>query len=429
MLLKYFLGKASAQFSAFKALRALRALRPLRVIRSFPNLKKVVNAFFSSISAISNIIMIGLFILLIFAVIGVSLFKGKFYTCSDNGPGIITKQDCIDGGFDWANGDSNFDNIIQAMRTLFILTTTEGWAGVMYTGIDAVGVDMVQKQDRHPGMVIYFISFMVCGALFVMNMFVGVVIDNFNKEKDRQEALEEKDGSGDLKTFLVCQAIAERKKKLQKKCVKPDGWRGQVYTLVHSNVFDKFIVLIVVLNTLALMSKSYQMNVYFEDLLKFLNYVFAFIFNVEMILKLASDGKRYFLDNWNLFDMFIVITADIGIILEMYSVPGNFKSVTTVFRALRILRIAKLLKEFKNIRVILDSVAVILPNISHVMCLFVLILYIYACIGIYLFAGAKRIAELNKYNNFTTFGRAMLGLTRYSTGEDFQEFMYEFSNT
>jgi hypothetical protein len=63
----------------------------LRVIRSFPNLKKVVNAFFSSISAISNIIMIGLFILLIFAVIGVSLFKGKYYTCSDNGPGVITK--------------------------------------------------------------------------------------------------------------------------------------------------------------------------------------------------------------------------------------------------------------------------------------------------------------------------------------------------
>ena len=91
ILLKYFLGKASAQFSAFKALRALRALRPLRVIRSFPNLKKVVNAFFSSISAISNIIMIGLFILLIFAVIGVSLFKGKFYTCSENGPGVITK--------------------------------------------------------------------------------------------------------------------------------------------------------------------------------------------------------------------------------------------------------------------------------------------------------------------------------------------------
>lgn len=113
------------------------------MIRSFPQLRKVVNAFFSSISAISNIILIGVFIMLIFAVIGVSLFKGKFYTCSETGDGIVTKQDCLDAGFDWANSDSNFDNIIQAMRTLFILTTTEGWAGVMYTGVDAAGIDKV----------------------------------------------------------------------------------------------------------------------------------------------------------------------------------------------------------------------------------------------------------------------------------------------
>jgi hypothetical protein len=93
-------------------LRALRALRPLRVIRSFPQLRKVVNAFFSSISAISNIILIGVFILLIFAVIGVSLFKGKFFTCSATGPDLITKDDCIKNGHSWANGDSNFDNII-----------------------------------------------------------------------------------------------------------------------------------------------------------------------------------------------------------------------------------------------------------------------------------------------------------------------------
>jgi hypothetical protein len=146
----------------------------------------------------------GVFILLIFAVIGVSLFKGKFWTCSETGPGIITKQDCLDAGLEYANSDSNFDNIVQAMRTLFILTTTEGWAGVMYTGIDTGGVDKVQIKDRHPFMAIYFVSFMICGALFVMNMFVGVVIDNFNKEKDRQEFLDDKDGGGDLKTFLLC---------------------------------------------------------------------------------------------------------------------------------------------------------------------------------------------------------------------------------
>ena len=124
-----------------------------------------------------------------------------------------------------------------------------------------------------------------------------------------------------------------------------------MYRLIHNPAFDKFIILIVVLNTVALMSKSYQMNIYMVELLEFLNYVFAFIFNVEMFLKLASDGHRYFLNNWNLFDMFIVLSADIGIVLEFYQLSGNFKSVSTVFRALRILRIAKLLKEFENIRV------------------------------------------------------------------------------
>lgn len=61
-------------------------------------------------------------------------------------------------------------------------------------------------------MVIYFVCFMISGALFVMNMFVGVVIDNFNKEKDRQEQLEEQDGTGDVMTFLICQNIAQSKK-------------------------------------------------------------------------------------------------------------------------------------------------------------------------------------------------------------------------
>ena len=84
------------------------------------------------------------------------------------------------------------------------MTTTEGWAGVMFIGIDSQGIDMVPKEGSNPYMVIYFISFMVCGALFVMNMFVGVVIDNFNKEKDRQEMMEELDSTGDLKTFLIC---------------------------------------------------------------------------------------------------------------------------------------------------------------------------------------------------------------------------------
>jgi hypothetical protein len=133
---------------------------------------------------------------------------------------------------------------------------------------------------------------------------------------------------------------------LQKKTIEPPGWRGPVYKVVHNPKFDKIIIFVVIINTIVLSSKSYQMNPYFLSLLECLNNLFAFIFNVEMILKIISDGQKYFMNNWNLFDMIIVISADIGMILDFYSVNGSFKSISTVFRALRILRIARLLKQF-----------------------------------------------------------------------------------
>ena len=95
--------------------------------------------------------------LLIFGVMGVNLLKGSYGSCSKGSYQglneaqqtvtlkIKNKVECLLAGGEWSVNDSNFDNIIQAMRTLFILCTTEGWAGVMFLGIDAVGPDMVSK--------------------------------------------------------------------------------------------------------------------------------------------------------------------------------------------------------------------------------------------------------------------------------------------
>ena len=90
-----------------------------------------------------------------------------------------------------------------------------------------------------------------------------------------------------------------------------------------------------------------------------------------------------------------------------------------MFRVLRILRVAKLLQKFDNVQILLNSLLLILRKISNVLLLLLLTIYIYALIGIHMFAGAKQLAELDQYNNFDSLGRAVLSLTRYSTGEDF----------
>lgn len=67
------------------------------------------------------------------------------------------------------------------------MTTTEGWVDVMNSGIDSVGIDMQPKYNNNVIAVIYFAAFMVVGSQFVINLFVGVVIDNFNSIKEKEE--------------------------------------------------------------------------------------------------------------------------------------------------------------------------------------------------------------------------------------------------
>merc|ERR1712166_618803 len=96
--------------------------------------------------------------------------------------------------------------------------------------------------------------------------------------------------------------------------------------------------------------QSYRMD---EDLEQFgenANYLFAFVFNVEMIFKLMGLRKIYFMYTWNLFDMFIVIATDASIIMTFTAADEAFGSTATVFRAFRIMRMFKLIRSSVHMR-------------------------------------------------------------------------------
>lgn len=72
------------------------------------------------------------------------LFKGSFYYCEGpNLKNITTKSDCLESKENnWLNRKYNFDDLGQALMSLFVLSSKDGWVNIMYTGLDAVGVDM-----------------------------------------------------------------------------------------------------------------------------------------------------------------------------------------------------------------------------------------------------------------------------------------------
>ena len=184
-------GESADSLSSLKALRALRALRPLRMVSRNEGMKLVVGALMTSIPSMTNVLVVCMLLLLILAIVGVNLFKGRFYSCQgldyETTQLVFTKDDCLDFGGAWENQDINFDNVMNAIMCLFQMMTTEGWMTVMYNGMDAVGVDMQPKQDHKYVMALYFVAFMIIGSQFIINLFVGVVIDNFNKIKEKDE--------------------------------------------------------------------------------------------------------------------------------------------------------------------------------------------------------------------------------------------------
>lgn len=71
------------------------------------------------------------------------MFKGTFYYCEgENIKGVKNKTDCksIEGNV-WINRKYNFDDLGKALMSLFVLSSRDGWVNIMYTGLDAVGVD------------------------------------------------------------------------------------------------------------------------------------------------------------------------------------------------------------------------------------------------------------------------------------------------
>jgi len=71
----------TSSLQSLKALRALRALRPLRMISRRPGMKLIVNALLASLPSMTNVTIVCCLFLLIFAIMGVNFFKGKFASC------------------------------------------------------------------------------------------------------------------------------------------------------------------------------------------------------------------------------------------------------------------------------------------------------------------------------------------------------------
>ncbi|XP_071318079.1 voltage-dependent T-type calcium channel subunit alpha-1G [Trachinotus anak] len=415
-----------------RVLRLLRTLRPLRVISRAPGLKLVVETLMSSLKPIGNIVVICCAFFIIFGILGVQLFKGKFFFCQGiehHVKNITNKSDCLQANYKWVRHKYNFDNLGQALMSLFVLASKDGWVDIMYNGLDAVGVDKQPELNYNPWMLLYFISFLLIVAFFVLNMFVGVVVENFHKCRRHQEAEEAK--------RREAKRLKRKEKKRRKAQSKPyfsdySPTRRLIHTMCTSHYLDLFITIVIGLNVITMSMEHYQQPKELDEALKICNYIFTLIFVLESVFKLVAFGfRRFFKDKWNQLDLAIVLLSIMGITLEEIEVNASLPINPTIIRIMRVLRIARVLKLLKmavGMRALLDTVMQALPQVGNLGLLFMLLFFIYAALGVELFGDLicdelHPCEGLGRYATFKNFGMAFLLLFRVSTGDNWNGIM------
>ena len=180
-------------------LRLARVLRVLKLVSAIPRLQILVNAVLKSIPSIGYVFLLGILHFYIYGCMATFLF-------SDNDP-------------------VHFRNLQTSMLSLFRAVTLEDWTDLMYInmygsanyGYDEstyaalanIGIteDKVVSTASPLAAGAFFVSFILTGAMIVLNLFVGVMLtgmDEAKKETEIAEAAKRKESENlDIKEELV----------------------------------------------------------------------------------------------------------------------------------------------------------------------------------------------------------------------------------
>ncbi|XP_039602582.1 sodium channel protein type 8 subunit alpha isoform X3 [Polypterus senegalus] len=411
-----------------KSLRTLRALRPLRALSRFEGMRVVVNALVGAIPSIMNVLLVCLIFWLIFSIMGVNLFAGKYGYCFNETEEayfkthiVNNKSECEDliaennTDVRWKSVKINFDNVGAGYLALLQVATFKGWMDIMYAAVDSRRVEEQPIYEDNIYMYIYFVIFIIFGSFFTLNLFIGVIIDNFNQQKKKFGGQDIFMTEEQKKYYNAMKKLGS--KKPQKPIPRPlNKVQGMVFDFVTQQAFDISIMILICLNMVTMMVETDDQSDQMEKVLYWINFIFIIAFTTEFVLKLFALRHYYFTIGWNIFDVVVVILSIVGMFLadliEKYFVsPTLFR----VIRLARIGRILRLIKGAKGIRTLLFALMMSLPALFNIGLLLFLVMFIFSIFGMSNFAYVKKEAGIDDMFNFETFGNSMICLFQITT--------------
>ncbi|XP_030405869.1 sodium channel protein type 5 subunit alpha-like isoform X2 [Gopherus evgoodei] len=430
-----------SEMGPIKSLRTLRALRPLRALSRFEGMRVVVNALLGAIPSIMNVLLVCLIFWLIFSIMGVNLFAGKFGKCINKTAGdmpldskvINNMSECIiynvTGNFYWTKVKVNFDNVGAGYLALLQVATFKGWMDIMYAAVDSRGCEEQPEWEYNLYMYLYFVIFIIFGSFFTLNLFIGVIIDNFNQQKKKLGGQDIFMTEEQKKYYNAMKKLGS--KKPQKPIPRPlNKYQGFIFDIVSKQAFDVSIMILICLNMVTMMVETDDQSLEKVNILHKINMLFVAIFTAECGIKMLALRHYYFTNGWNIFDFVVVILSIVGTVLS--DIIQKYFFSPTLFRVIRLARIGRVLRLIrgaKGIRTLLFALMMSLPALFNIGLLLFLVMFIYAIFGMANFAYVKKEHGIDDMFNFQTFANSMLCLFQITTSAGWDGLLNPILNT
>ncbi|KAJ9521132.1 hypothetical protein QJQ45_022836, partial [Haematococcus lacustris] len=365
----------------------------------------------------------------------------------------------------WSAPFLRFDNVAQAIWTLFQMASLEGWSDVMHQAGDATGPEQQPVRDANIYISLLCILFIVFGSFFIINMIIGVSIDKVGVRRPRAQPgpgrtarpslpqprtgavplnscqpftrlllqfnrMKQEQGGSILlteqqKQWLNIQKMLTATQLSKKQAPPMEEWRRPFYTLTITwPGFDQIILAVILLNVAVMCMVHADMSPAWAAAMTATNVAFTAIFILELVLKCTALGVRGYLRvGWNVFDAVVVVASVAGVLLD-YCTSAEL-TFMPLLRVLRIVRIFRLIPNAKGLRTLMQTLLWSLPALGNVGAMLLMFMFMYSVMAMNLFGLIKFQENLTRHANFRTFPMAMITLFRCITGENWNALMQD----
>ncbi|KAG6976953.1 hypothetical protein JG688_00000843 [Phytophthora aleatoria] len=409
--------------------RAGRVLRPLRMLNHNHEMKAILNAVARSLPHVGNVLSLCLIVYIIFGVVGRSLFSEQFYYCNDSEvasalecvgfylvypDGVLPLQEAAARGVPggailmprvWQNARFSFDNIGAGFLTLLEMTSLK-WVDKAFAAMDIAGVGKQPVTDASAQAAIFFVLYIYVGSLFVIRLFVGVLVEQFQRNNGTEILTESQKSWVDLEKFIL---LLKPLKSIPRPRIKV---QAKMYDLCKHPYFSTGISIAIVLN-LVLLLVSPRSEGGTSLSFKVIEIIFLMIFTLEALIKCIGLRQYYLLQPQGIFEVAILT----GSIVAYFFATG-YHSIIQAGRIFRMMRVLRFVHLNRGIYTVYQTFRASLRPLGQIFFLMFMIYFIFAIVARQLFGGVRYGPAMNSFSNFRTFGSATLLLFQIMSGDD-----------